>query len=968
MSVKDGLGTPFRSRPLAPKLARSGEIPQPWTAARCHRLLRPLVSRIASLRKDAAISLSRPLDPGQVTSDNRTGAKRQSSECDWLLPSKKAKLHRTYSQKRSQTSASQKQRSGSASGSECSRQSGGAARLQGEIVASTPLLRRARGHIVSSPPQDAASRGETKQALQVISQPGDAKIRRKPTLPQKKLDERLAALKPEMPPSRHSDYEAIYRSLEALLTATNANENADAGEKRGPRSFLDMCLRKVPEYILDLEAWEKSEAEENGTFSALESVDTSVQIYNELESLGPVQGWRHLKVVVRADGLRAVKEAISDGLFDDAFLGLLVDLCMVMNAHSEAEELVEAMTQRQYPYPQSPDTSFSELPPMQPLSALWYFATKIGCTPYLLRQNTLLLSNGSLPRDWLGTREFERVWGLAVRNISKAEAAGEATDFMIKAISLLSTRKRRPNGRNEQPQAEREVSTATQQALVSALATVTAMSSLGENEIGSSRLSEINTAKVRQIGKRLQYILQSSLAEVAASNRVQASVGTRLLHLALFLSSTGNRNEKARCTVKENIEHINRSYMEHSTTTNTTAGAISTKGDRAQRQYNAMISLIASTARSCARGLSLPSHDCLESLFQQQLGALGLEAGILDRMKAASAFTLAQQTHNVRDLIYAEKLTLLASSSDGSGRIDDVENGQQRHRPRHHYSNHKDEPHAAAAAAERSLFAGYRWDATIGEWVTVSPVKQRANNNRQRRLLRSSSANSLNSAATTRPPIRHSPVARDVRESESEGESNRYHHQRTRKSSGAANDHMGEASRGAHRGDCLRRSSRRSSYARVMKGAATAATTTTAATTKETPLTSPSPSPSLSTPPRPVHSLLRPPLRHAFSNPKLGTGHLYDYDDSYNYDCEDDDDDDDDNEDDELGQEEGGGDKENIGRDWDQSRDRVGCKRRRPRPLRPGSGRLLLVSAAARKRRRDSSVHGDVSSDDELCM
>lgn len=813
---------------------------------------------------------------------------------------------------------------------------------------------------MSSPPQDAASRGEPKQALQKITQPSDLKTRRKPTLPQKQLDERLAALKPEMPPSRHSDYEAIYRSLEALLTATNAN--ADAGEKRGPRSFLDMCLRKVPEYILDLEAWEKSEAEENGTFSALETVDTSVQIYNELESLGPVQGWKHLRVVVRADGLRAVREAISEGLFDDAFLELLVDLCMVMSAPSEAEELIEAMAQRQYPHPQSPDASFAALASMQPLSTLWSFAAKTGCTPYLLRQNTLLLSDGSLPRDWLGTREFERVWGLAVWNISKAEAADEATDFMIKAISLLSTRKLRPNGRSEQPQAEKEVATATQQALVSALATVTAMSSLGENEIGSSRLSEIDTAKVRRIGKRLQYILQSSLAEVAASNRVQAGVGTRLLHLALFLSSIGNRTETARCIVKENIEFINRSYVEHSTTTNTAVGATTIKADRVRRQYNAMISLIASTARSCARGLSLPSHDCLESLFQQQLGALGLESDTLDRMKAASAFTLAQQTHNVRDLIYAEKLTLLASSEGGGGggRAGDAENNERLRL----YDNHDHESHAA----ERSLFAGYRWDATIGEWVTVSPVKQRANDNRQRRLLRSSSAASLNSAAATRPSIRHSPVARDMRKSESE--SDRYHPPRARRSLEAASDHTEEASRGTRRGDCVRRSSRRSSYPREMRGAATAAATTIA-TTKGTPSRSPSLSLSLSPspppPPRPTPPHLRPPLRRAASNPKLGAGHLYDYDDSYNYDFGDgDDDDDDEDEDDELGQEDGG-DKENRRWGCRQDRDRVGWKRRRTRLL-PGSGRLLLVSAAARQGRRDSSVHGDISSDDELCM
>ncbi|KAI1246889.1 hypothetical protein MGN70_010774 [Eutypa lata] len=904
MSLRDESRPPFRSRPPAPKPARSGELPQPWTAARCHRLLRPLISRIASLRKDAAISSSssssRPLDQSQVP--DRTGAKRHSNECDWLLPSKRVKLHRTYSQKRHQVSALKQpgadEKSSSSKPTECSRQ-GGTTRPHGDIVAPTPLLRRVRGHALSSLSNDTtSSHGEPKQALQNIPQPIDFRIRRKPTLPQKQLDERLAALKSQMPSSRHSDYEAIYKSLEALLTATDAK----SGEKQGPRSFLDMCLRKVPEYILELEAWEKSEAEENGTFSALGNVDTSLQIYNELESLGPVQGWRHLRVVVRADGLRALREAISEGLFDSAFLELLVDLCTVLGAPSEAEELIEAMIQREYACPQTPDASFAELPSMQPLLTLGSFANKTGRVIYLLRHNTSLLSNNSLPRDWLGTREFDHIWGLAVRNISKTEAASEATEFMIQSISLLSIQKRRPNGRIEQqPQLEKELTLANQQALVNALSTVAAMSSLGENEIRSSRLSEADAAKVSRISKRLQYILQSSLAETSASNRAQAGAGMRLLHLALFLSSIENQSQKARDTVKENIEAINRAYIEYATST-------TIKEDRIKRQYNAMISLISSTARSYARGLSLPSHDCLNTLFRH-LETLDLEDSILERMKAASAFTLAQQTHNVRDLIYAEKLTM--SDSEGSN----------------------NEP-----LQTRSLFAGYRWDATIGEWVTVSPVKQSVNKQRQRRLLRSSSTASLRSSggggqgivATTRshlhPPAR-SVSCQDNKES--------LH--------AAAGDCPEEPSptRGARRGDCVVKRRRHSSCLpqEEMRGIAVIATATTEKT---------------ATPRNPAGQ--PHPLRRASSNPKMGVNqnHLYDNNNDN---------------DDELSQQ---GDKENCDKGWDRT---TGRKRTSGSRL-PGRRSLVSLSAASARhsarsslsRRAPDSVHGDVSSDDELGM
>ncbi|RYP16608.1 hypothetical protein DL767_010157 [Monosporascus sp. MG133] len=706
--VMDGFKTPYKPRPPVPKSARSGEPSQPWTTTRCHRLLRPLISRIASLRRDIAVSLPKqPLDHGE--GPDRAGAKRKSSECGWLLPRKK--VHRTYSQKRSRFPAEELSRTNGKPANlktvKCLRQ-GATVTLHGEIVVPTPLLRRARGQIVSSPAQEPNVFDEHKQAAQNASQTKDARTRRRSTLLQKQLDERLAAMKPQMSPDRYSDYEAIYRSLETLLTATNDRSR----ENRGPRSFLDMCLRKVPQYITELEAWERYEAERKGTFSALENINTSMQIYNELESLGAAQGWRHLRVVVRADGLRAVKEAVSEGLFDDAFLELLIDLCMAAGAPDEAEELVEAMVQREYPYPPTPDVSFAELSPLQPLATLWAFANRTGRSSYLLRQHTLLLSTGSLPQDWLGTREFECVWSLAVRAISKEQPATDADEFMIRSISLLSTRKQRLAGRHESPQLEKEISLANRQALVSALATIAAMSSLSENEIRASSLSDADAAKVSRIGARLQYILQSSLAEVNTRNRNHMSVGTRLLHLALFLSSTESRNERVRSIVKEGIEAVCTQPTEYKTV----------REDRLRQQYNTTISLLSSTARSLGRGLSLPSPDCLDHLFRR-LETLGLESAILERMKAASAFTLAQQTHNVRDLIYAEKL-----NPDSENRIKDGG---------HHGSQ------------TQCLFTGYRWDATIGEWVTVSPVKQRPHP--RRRHLRSSTVGANQGQAVIRP-------------------------------------------------------------------------------------------------------------------------------------------------------------------------------------------------------------------------
>lgn len=565
----------------------------------------------------------------------------------------------------------------------------------GEIVAVTPILRRARGKIVLSPgaPVCGLDLTSTEAGL-------DRGNRIKSTSSaQKRLDEHLSSLRKGLF-SEFADLEAIYRSLEALLRATATTTVHGMSAANGPRSFLDMCLRKVPQYITELDAWERLEAEQSGTISTLDGIDTSAHIYNELESLGTNVGWRHLRVVVRADGLNAVKQGIEDGLFCDEFSQLLIDLCVQLGATTEAEDLVTALVDRKYPKPLSTESSFTETTALQPLVMLNSFANRTRRTSFLLRQYTILLSSGSLPADWLATLGFERIWNLAFQELVNTRPSYDAICFITQCISLLSCQKKRVFSCSADAiQPEQDMAKASQRRLMSALAILASMGLLGETELKAPSLSESDTRRIAVIGDKIRYVIRACINGLGTYIRGRRNQRLDFLYLALYFA-TGQTQE-------ENIGNYVRGSIGKLTSLTTTA--LPSSDIRMRNHYDNIAWLIASIARACGRGTAVLSHQCLDILFKR-LDSLEIGQNLLDKLKAAAAFSLAEQTNNVRDLIYAERLH--PPDQSGSGATSQQQNTS-------------------------TLFTGYRWEETIGEWVTASPVVNRGRALSMKRQIRS---------------------------------------------------------------------------------------------------------------------------------------------------------------------------------------------------------------------------------------
>jgi hypothetical protein len=556
-------------------------------------------------------------------------------------------------------------------------------------VTFTPLLRRARGQTIPSPGQETdgkdvlhAQRTDRRGRPPVHANLGAS------------LDERLALLRLKLAAGRSADYVAISRSLETLLRCT---EEKDVISK-GPSSFLDICLRKVPQYISGVQAWRAYEAERNGTKSTLDASDTSFQIYSELESLGPSDvGWRHLRTVLRADGLNAIRGAMAEGLLSDEFSMVLIDLCVQYGAASDAEVLVEELVSRQYPSPSSPDSTFAEDLSLCPLLFMGKFCDTLKRPGLLLRQLTRLLSDGLLPHDWLVTCEFERIWKLADRILSRGQATTDAINFLVTSIAIMS-RRQRYTRRSDLQSTEGVMMTSGQHTLINGLSILSAMHLLGEEELQSvDGVPDEDRQNIIRIGRCVTYTLRSCHVAIRHFRGSRGKVGDGLLRLALYLSSTNSHDEQTQLYLKTTLESMSKDQLnDHRVATTNT-----------RQHYDAIISLISSIARICGRGTCQSSHEYLKRLCQR-LGQLELRDGLLESITRAGAFFLAQQTNNLRDLIYAENL---ASQPPCAG--EDVSDGRQ----------------------TQPLFIGYRWEEDIGEWVTVSPVaKRRPLNRRSSRL------------------------------------------------------------------------------------------------------------------------------------------------------------------------------------------------------------------------------------------
>ncbi|KAJ4304311.1 hypothetical protein N0V88_001924 [Collariella sp. IMI 366227] len=487
---------------------------------------------------------------------------------------------------------------------------------------------------------------------------------------------------------RHGLYESVFKAFDAILRVTSPRKNQTAG----PKSLMALCLRKVPAYISALEDWERKESENNGTKSAVQGAGASFETYLELESLGAVDGWRQLCLVVRAHAVKIIQDAAAEGLLEDPVTDLLIRVCLEYMSPTEFMGLIDTFVFRQYPKPHSPNDDLFTTSALQPLKIL-KICDPLGTSllPSVLAD---LLAEELLQADWILTESFVSLWPSMIRQITEMKPCQDTVEFVVATLENLCdlASPKKPRG---VPQTKlRGKSQTTLISAAAALGSVVLLSEEGSTEMASGSSPTNRAVTLR---RRITYIVTTCTAKLKHRKTGGRKLGTYILALCSFLSLPASPPSSPTISSSSSIT-IQTAWKDVTTCHNNPTLLL---------QYDATTALMSAMAHHLGRGTGLPPHIYL-SQFCDQLATLALSPTALSNMRVDGAFRLAEQTGDLRDLEWAEGLRVeqtatMAMAVTPVKKTMSTRSGRKR------------------GKRKAKSFSGFEWDDGISEWVAATP-------------------------------------------------------------------------------------------------------------------------------------------------------------------------------------------------------------------------------------------------------
>lgn len=620
-----------------------------WNAARCKRLLRPLQNRIAILRR---LKCSAAYSDKEGQTRQKTPARTLGGAS--LGPDKstcRKKPGKKYSQRRGFPPEATIGISGPAEGKRgvvsttLAKAPGSGANI------ATPLIRRVRLlHIPHmAPPGDSTSPFRSPALVQWQRHPP--------------LNRHLTACLRDLGVHRERLGEASFRTYEGILrdlvVVLSAVKTVEAADKK---SLLSMCLRRVPSRVAMVAGHDML----GNRGAAHRATDPVGCIYDELETLGQgAAGWRHLSIVARSHALLILRDAVTDGLFAPCVVGVLTQCYRLHGYQDDALDLLEAMASEDHPEPRGPQSTFKEHESLEKLRILTDASDGAEShVPdlYLLR---LMLHRQGLPLAWLSTREFRSCWARLAVSLDRGRTSAAGLQLFQSAVAALCS---------PQPlQPEWQQGTAPDDcALVAVVGAIVSVALVITDSFSRPHESPDTRSSWHGVRKTGLRVLRGALLE--ASNIKARPQAIAVLRLGIcFLAD------------KSSIQ---------------LAGDFQRGVDETPKQpamsddvCELAATLICSITRCSSRALARPPCTLCSWLCDR------LEAGQVvthEAIRADAAFMVAQETDDLRDLVFAEAIR---STTQMQHRISD----------------------GAGAEATSSVFAGYRWEDGISEWVVTSP-------------------------------------------------------------------------------------------------------------------------------------------------------------------------------------------------------------------------------------------------------
>ncbi|TGO24203.1 hypothetical protein BPAE_0109g00320 [Botrytis paeoniae] len=703
------------------------DIEKDWTTARCNRLLRPLTSRIAILRKNKQSSLNcvnaQP-KKGKSLFDYNIDA---SDDPIWGV---RKRVSTTYSGK-----STCKRRDTRGPGrhvdiSESSLQLPPYGRVvsltdlsTGDIVVPTPVLNRAWR-------PSAPWRQTTPPYLPIWTIPEDCQQRRPKSIlatdapirarPTGNSAQVLNKMRATMGATSFHTLEGIYNGLDALLKATRSTTHKN--HRRGPKSLLSMCLATVPKCITIEEKLLSSEIKNVGSYSAIEKRDISTETYDELERLFDVsdRGWKHFRILVRAHGVQIICDAILEGLLEFNFSELLVDLCIYSGHYDEAELLLSSLLSV-YKSPAPNQRAQNHALP-GPLATLRSFVEETIRTGFAYRQFSLLIQSGNLPLPWVATSAFAPVWTGLMQDLSLNHARADATMLVDAVLPRLVDYVSLPNSSTDT--GFHEICRST---LLSVLTTITSIILLsrgegeleGEDEwamsesvldnegagkspvamdtpVGSLTEHEIQEFDHFSIISNTHFKLLKNFLEIVGRNNKENALGSTIFSLACLVTEP-NADDIPDFIINSLYE----TCVEDAGNTKSNIDAPFSFVQKPLSAYDEAVRFLTSVARCCGKGASTSGFEHLQYIHRRlkkvntgrDLKARAIWHGFV----VDSAFAFARVTPGQKYLDYADSM----DSELHAG-------GSKR-------------PDSATTEARRES-TNFRWEEGISSWVTTTPA------------------------------------------------------------------------------------------------------------------------------------------------------------------------------------------------------------------------------------------------------
>ena len=707
----------------------------PWNTARCNRLLRPISSKIACLRKAYQHELRcgkensglaqasnveskriERLDPSNIKALPCEHTVAQSSKIvkvadqEWIpSPVARKRIKRTYHSKGGRHAAKQSRRESE----------GNEPPLRDEAIIQMPDARDCSVHYETQ--AFPCVTGSVAGGKNAPSAPGMSERCPKswhsvhgPA--QVSFSQHAKFVKP----SHWKLINGLYNGLDTLLRAT---KDGKTGPESGARTLFSTCLRKIPQHITEEQLLSTAEDPETDK-------DVASAVYSDLEALAcsPTSGWKPLRVVVRAHGVSILGNAFREGLLSPSIGHGLITICLHYRAFDEAQHLVECIISSMKPLRRSQLTDqrlFARECSVE-LSTLQYFVTASGRFRFLYQQLATILDRGLLPLEWISTPGMVGCWNGVIRSITQEDEHSRAATILLQTVISMTYNERNSilNDRIHQtrlqvhgisnvydPNSPQSIKSIPSQSLLSSqpqalapgkalsgvisdvLTVLCAVSLLRRSTSPASNPSRtLNLIVVQDIGLRAHQILTIRQLDADPSpNAITCMEHLYLPFLAAVLAEDVVAQSEATAFSRGSSPLDAMAQLDCSKTVASSAA-----------------SFVCAVAHCCQRATSTDLFDYMQGIIQP-LADISTSPNVekatrilCGRIAVAAAFEYSEETNHPKHLDWALDLeqTTTGTTVDTTYRT----------------------PNKTPARRPLTSKSGYRWEEGICEWVAKTPA------------------------------------------------------------------------------------------------------------------------------------------------------------------------------------------------------------------------------------------------------